>query len=70
MIKRIYDHRGEKQLRTEIATPNCGEDFCDRCGDCLDCYGGDPCPEADGLAHSWVEYEKEPVENVLTKHYI
>lgn len=23
--------------------PECGEDFCDRCGDCLHCYGGENC---------------------------
>jgi hypothetical protein len=23
--------------------PRCGVDFCDRCGDCLDCYGGENC---------------------------
>jgi hypothetical protein len=29
----------------------CGEDFCDRCGDCLACYGDDPC--YDGGDHNW-----------------
>ena len=33
--------------------PVCGEDFCDRCGDCLHCYGGDPC--YDGGSHMWVK---------------
>lgn len=23
----------------EMGEPYCGEDFCDRCGDCLYCYG-------------------------------
>lgn len=25
------------------ASPICGEDFCDACGDCLSCYGEDDC---------------------------
>lgn len=51
--------------------PQCGEDFCDRCGDCLHCYGGDPCyyggdvyedPHKLG-AHQWiVELEPDEVE--------
>lgn len=27
----------------------CGKDFCGDCGDCLKCYGGDPC--TDGGPH-------------------
>lgn len=27
----------------------CGEDFCEKCGDCLYCYGSEPC--ALGGAH-------------------
>lgn len=34
--------------------PVCGEDFCDRCGDCLTCFG---CPCA-----SWVVYEDRLAE--------
>jgi hypothetical protein len=35
----------------------CGEDFCDRCGDCLECYGDDPC--TDGKPHGWEEDEDD-----------
>lgn len=35
--------------------PECGVDFCDECGDCLRCYGGDPC--ASGHGHTWIYYE-------------
>lgn len=28
--------------------PGCGEVFCDRCGDCIECYGEDPCGSAGG----------------------
>ena len=46
-------------LRVEEAEPECGEDFCDRCGDCLHCYGGDPCYGIDAEGeHYWVVYEK------------
>lgn len=40
------------------AEPECGRDFCDSCGDCLACYGGDPCfgssLEGD---HAWFVYK-------------
>lgn len=32
-------------------SPVCGEDFCDLCGDCLHCYGSDPCHGNDGGEH-------------------
>ena len=38
-------------------TPRCSRDFCDRCGDCLHCYGGDPCLRF--KTHVWVIYEDE-----------
>ena len=34
---------------TPIREYVCGEDFCDECGDCLACYGSDPC--FDGGSH-------------------
>lgn len=34
----------------------CGEDFCDRCGDCLACYGDDPC--LDEGNHDWPVLER------------
>jgi len=55
MIKHIFDSSWRVELRTEEAEPVCGEDFCDSCGDCLACYGCDPC--FDGGDHFWVEYE-------------
>lgn len=41
--------------------PVCGEDFCDACGDCLSCYGGDDCTESrDGSgSHRWIEYVEQ-----------
>ncbi len=36
---------------------NCGDVFCDRCGDCIYCYGDDPCyDEGD---HSYEALEKD-----------
>lgn len=52
----IYDERGIELLRVEERTPECGEAFCDRCGDCLACYG-DVCPEG----CRWVVYEGDEV---------
>jgi hypothetical protein len=47
----------DRLLRTEEAVPVCGEDFCDSCGDCLACYGGDYCPERP--EHRWIVYEAD-----------
>ncbi|MEE8551539.1 MAG: hypothetical protein V3T08_09840 [Gemmatimonadota bacterium] len=30
----------------------CGECFCDSCGDCLHCYGEDPCYRGNGAEYS------------------
>jgi hypothetical protein len=65
--KHIYERMSNKLLRVEEAEPVCAEDFCDRCGDCLACYGAEPCignePE-----HYWVEFvepvKPEPKEEV------
>jgi len=38
----------------------CGGVWCEICGDCLACYGGDPC--ADDGEHCWPR--KEDKENV------
>lgn len=32
---------GEELVGTAEIEPVCGEHFCDTCGDCLYCYGGD-----------------------------
>lgn len=48
-----------KEPRVVDAEPIHGEDFCDQCDDCLNCYGGDPCYR-DGIPfsdHAWVVYE-------------
>jgi hypothetical protein len=46
-------------LKKVDAEPECGEDFCDSCGDCLHCYSGDPCHRNDSGKHFWVEYQEE-----------
>lgn len=48
----------------EDRVPVCGENFCDSCGDCLHCYGGDPCyphGEPDG-PHRWIIYLRDAKE--------
>ncbi len=53
----IYDDNGAVLLRREWRLPECGKHFCDSCGDCLHCYGGDPCP----YGHHWfVIYQEAP----------
>jgi len=59
MKRYVYDSSGTKLLREDEAEPECGEDFCDRCGDCLACYNCDPCLETEDEEHFWVHYEEE-----------
>lgn len=59
MLKHIYDQNGHQEIAVEKAEPQCGEDFCDSCGDCLFCYGGDPCYTNDDGPHFWVEYRSQ-----------
>lgn len=51
--------RDRNEIRVE-ADPRCGEDFCDRCGDCLHCYVEDACG-GDGGDHIWVVYAGQTV---------
>lgn len=42
----IYDYRTD--TTSWLTLPDgelwvCGNDFCDRCGDCMACFGGDAC---------------------------
>lgn len=55
MEKRIHDSKDEL-VRTEEATPVCGQVFCVYCGDCLYCYEEDECFR--GPWHVWVECEE------------
>ena len=61
MTKNIYDARGITLRRQEEAKPLCGEDFCDRCGDCLACYGDGACYDTgdEQGSHFWVVYDGE-----------
>lgn len=54
---------GKHQRVDELAAePECGRDFCDKCGDCLYCYSED-CNSHDycGLAR-WVLYVGDDVD--------
>lgn len=42
----------------------CGQDFCDACGDCMECYASDPCPWG---THRVVVYE-DALEGFLSEH--
>ncbi len=56
MKRQVYRDDG-KFLREEEATPKCNKDFCDACGECLVCYGEDPCwPDGE---HYWVVDSEE-----------
>lgn len=41
------------QPQSFYADPICGEDFCERCGECLNCMGWQECL-ADDEGHTWV----------------
>jgi len=56
--KNISDKRTGHTIRIEDAVPECGEDFCDTCGDCLDCYAEDRCCHNEDGEHMWVEYQE------------
>ena len=63
--KCVYDEYTCELLRVEDAEPECGVDFCDRCGDCLHCYEYGPCYDGTEECdeHFWVAYESKS-ENV------
>ena len=42
-----FEPPNEGSIPSAPANLVCGEDFCDYCGDCLVCYGEDPCYAAD-----------------------
>ena len=52
---RYIKEDGTTQLLAGV--PECGTDFCDRCGDCLKCWPDGPCGDHPG--HLWVKYEEE-----------
>jgi hypothetical protein len=55
----VFNETGDNLLRIEQRQPVCGEDFCDHCGDCLACFGGEPCG-VENATHVWVVYEDSP----------
>lgn len=55
---------------TDDGRYECGVDFCDTCGDCMACYGGEPCYTGDASQlnddgeiiardHNWVPPDKD-----------
>jgi hypothetical protein len=59
MICHAYDYSGRTLISKEERAPTHAKDYCDRCGDCLDCCQGDIC--VDGHAkHFWVVYQDAP----------
>ncbi len=62
MTAKICDETTGAFLREEeIDLSSCSEceHFCDTCGDCLACYGGEDCCYADNSKHLFVIYEKK-----------
>lgn len=68
MKRRVYNDSGDKLLRVEEAEPECGEDFCDLCGDCLSCEGDTECLSSSDGKHPWVIYEKSISSNREAMH--
>lgn len=61
MKKYIYPKDGNSPPEVVEAEPMCGIDYCDRCGDCLDCYQDGLCTDDSG--HFWVVYEESESED-------
>ncbi len=61
MTVAIYDRKTREFMGTANLVPECGEDFCEQCGDCLKCFGGDICYYTDGhfVGHHFVIYIDE-----------
>jgi len=58
MDRNIY--KGNDLILIEKSVkPVCGEDFCDTCGDCLNCYGDLTCLRNKDGKHFWVFYQED-----------
>lgn len=72
MKRHHFGNLGTQLLHIDEATPACGE-YCDVCGDCLKCYGEDPCAGVAGKDHYWVVYEDSEDDvrpsEFMTRHY-
>ena len=66
MTRDTYTPHGTRLIQTEEVDPQCGNDFCDSCGDCLHCYGGDECPHSNDGEHFWVVYQETVASEVET----
>ena len=51
--------REDRYLGAVEYAPECGVDFCCDCGDCLSCFGDDPCYYNDDGPHRWEKYLDE-----------
>lgn len=67
MLCELFNRRGLKKLLSFEATTVCQVDFCDQCGDCLDCHWEDGCAGKAGVEHRWVLYADD-VEAFLKVH--
>jgi hypothetical protein len=66
MKREVYDEKTDKLIRSDDAKSECGKDFCNRCGDCLHCYNGDPCVGGQDQ-HRWVTYETVDEETLVAE---
>ena len=57
----LADEMGSIYGHDDSRVPECGEDFCDDCGDCSACYE-DGCPDNDWGDHRWVIYDGDDDE--------
>jgi hypothetical protein len=61
MLANVYDSVGRRMLGTVEAEAECGEAFCDQCGDCLECYADQSCTRC-----VWVVYAGDDVDWLLS----
>lgn len=63
----MLNERCEAVAVVAKAEPICGRDMCDTCGDCLHCYGDEPCAVAKSGHHAWYVYASD-VEDWKREH--
>lgn len=64
MLVTVCDPKGTT-LGTEDVDPECGDIFCDTCGDCAHCYGDEGCYDGSSDepgVHWFIRYLKDDAE--------
>lgn len=68
----VYDY-SQDTVTHEVILPDdelwaCGNDFCDRCGDCMACYGDDACYAGSALNDHILALYPWQLEEFMSRH--